>query len=226
MKLREHLTTCLYNDKKFTNFVSPGPSNNAENLDEVKCLYKCDLKGCNFQKQYGNKLVNYKVYALHMAVHHGVLEKILEADSRPAVKMYLQRLKTSSVGSGVSEAIECRFGECKAKKFKAESKREIKLHYASHHFNDFFIFNPDTGVPENFTKTGNRTMCNSCSINAPKPVYIQSEKEAIRGHLVVKHDIMADILMQAHSKSVAEAKQALQDIYPDIYQEKFGIDKK
>ena len=77
-------------------------------------------------------------------------------------------------------------------------------------------------MPDNFTRTGNRTLCDTCSKNAPKPVYIQSEKEAIRGHLVVKHDIMSDILMQAHGNQVTEAKMALKDIYPDYYNDKFG----
>ena len=90
----------------------------------------------------------------------------------------------------------------------------MKLHYASKHFNDFFVVDEKTGLPNNFTKTsGNRTMCNVCSNSAPKPVYIQSEKEAMRGHLVVKHDIMFEILPQAGDKGVPEAGQVFKDIY-------------
>ena len=68
-------------------------------------------------------------------------------------------------------------------------------------------------------------MCNTCSENSPKPVYIQSEKEAIRGHLVVKHDIMQKVLHEAFNDlKVQEAKAAYKDIYPDLYSDKFGND--
>ena len=109
--------------------------------------------------------------------------------------------------------MKCRFQTCSAT-FRSESKREMKLHYASQHFNDYFVFNPDTGVPDNFLRQGNRTVCQVCSNNSSnKPVYIQSEKEAIRGHLVVKHDIMSKLLSEVTGKNATEAKLAFQDIY-------------
>ena len=112
-----------------------------------------------------------------------------------------------------SALLKCRFQTCSAS-FKSNSKREIKLHYASQHFSDCFVTNPNTGVPDNFLKLGNRTVCQVCSNNSSnKPVYIQSEKEAIRGHLVVKHDIMAKLLSEVSGHNATEAKLAFQDIY-------------
>ena len=109
--------------------------------------------------------------------------------------------------------LKCRFQTCSAS-FKPDSKREIKLHYASQHFADYFGMNPSTGVPDNFLKVGNRTVCQVCSNNTTnKPVYIQSEKEAIRGHLVVKHDIMSKLLSEVTGKNATEASLAFQDIY-------------
>ena len=159
---------------------------------------------------------------------------------RPALKTVLKRLiETGSAQS--DQYLQCRqlfplfnkklliisffrFPSCSNLQFKAENKREIKLHYASQHFADSFKFN-EAGVPENFTKTGNRTMCNTCSENSSKPVYIQSEKDALRGHLVVKHDIMDKVLLEAfNDHKVQEAKSAYKDIYPDLYTDKFGND--
>ena len=114
------------------------------------------------------------------------------------------QLKPKSDGA----LLKCRFQTCSAS-FKSDSKREIKLHYASQHFNDYF--GPD---PNTFLRVGNRTLCQECSNNSTnKPVYIQSEKEAIRGHLVVKHDIMARLLSEVTGNNVTEARLAFQDIY-------------
>ena len=222
-KVKEHYTKCLYKDRKFTDFVPPGPENAGAEVDEVKLLYRCEIQGCWLQKKCATgQLVNYKIYAQHMASQHGVLEQLLQADPRPPLRTLLARLRELGPATPSHPTIQCRFPQCSGLQFKGDNKREIKLHYASHHFNDYFRYNPDTGVPDNFTRTGNRTLCDTCSKNAPKPVYIQSEKEAIRGHLVVKHDIMSDILMQAHGNQVTEAKMALKDIYPDYYNDKFG----
>ena len=209
-QIREHYAKCLYDEKKFVDFVPPGSDNNGADFDETKVIYKCSIHGCWLQKN--GKKVNYRVYAQHMAGQHGIVEKILEADPRPQLKTILNRLK-ESVSSLSDLTLPCRFPGCETK-FKGDSKREMKLHYASKHFNDFFVVDAKTGLPENFTKTsGNRTMCNACSNSAPKPVYIQSEKEAMRGHLVVKHDIMFEILPQASDKGVTEAGQVFRDIY-------------
>ena len=209
-QVREHLSKCLYDEKKFVDFVPPGPDNNGEEVDETKAIYQCSVQGCWLQKN-GRK-VNYRVFAQHMAGQHGVLERILEADPRPQAKVILKKLQEA--GSNLSHlTIPCRFSGCETK-FRAQSKRDMKLHYASQHFNDFFVFDKKTGLPDNFTKTSdNRTLCNACSNNAPRPVYIQSEKEAIRGHLVVKHDIMFEILGQAGDRGVIEAGSVFRDIY-------------
>ena len=209
-QIREHYAKCLYDEKKFVEFVPPGSDNNGSDFDETKVIYKCSIQGCWLQKN--GKKVNYRVYAQHMAGQHGIVEKILEADPRPQLKTILNRLK-ESVSSSSDLTLPCRIPGCETK-FKGDSKREMKLHYASKHFSDFFVVDANTGLPDNFTKTsGNRTMCNACSNSAPKPVYIQSEKEAMRGHLVVKHDIMFEILPQASDKGITEAGQVFRDIY-------------
>ena len=128
-------------------------------------------------------------------------EKVPQTPSRPR--------QPPGPASGL---VKCRFESCSSAPFNADNKRDIKLHYASQHFNDYFV-----SVPDNFVKNGNRTLCQVCSKNAPKPVFIQSEKEAIRGHLVVKHDIMGKVLLEARANSVKEAGLALQDIYPGLY---------
>ena len=101
-----------------------------------------------------------------MASQHGVLEKILETDTRPFMKELLKRLKAA--GQNKNAIVGCRFEECSKLQFKADNTREIKLHYAGTHFQ----VNLDTGVPDNFTKTGNRAVCGACTGTSNKPVYI------------------------------------------------------
>ena len=123
--------------------------------------------------------------------------------------MGLKLLDQSSNG-----IVRCRFDSCSTMQFKADSKRELKLHYASVHFRNYFKTSPETGIPPGFTKSGSRAICENCSEKASKPVYIQGDTEAVVGHLVVKHDILADILKDA-GETVKEAREVISDIYPD-----------
>jgi len=215
-RLKEHYSKCLYNESKYVKFVPPGDHNSDQMgnpVDELGVGYRCEIKGCWLQKKVGDQgKVCYKVLALHMASQHGVLEKLLETDTRPFMKELLKRLKAA--GQTKNAIVGCRFQECSKLQFKADNTREIKLHYAGTHFSDWFQVNPDTGVPDNFTKTGTRAVCGACTGTSNKPVYIQGEREAIRGHQVVKHDMLADVLIQA-GETVKEAREVISDLYPE-----------
>ena len=200
--------------------MSPGEGNTAEDgsaVDEFGqingVMYKCPVKGCWLQKKTGERgKVCYKVYAIHMASQHGIVEQILEADSRPVMQEILLGLKLlDQVKNGIAR---CRFESCSTMQFKADSKRELKLHYAAMHFSPYFKTSPETGIPPGFTKSGTRAICEECSGRAGKPVYIQGDREAVVGHLVVKHDVLQDILKEA-GETVKEAREVISDIYPD-----------
>ena len=108
----------------------------------------------------------------------------------------------------------CRFESCATMQFKSDSKRDLKLHYAAMHFSQYFQTSPETGIPPSFTKSETRATCEECSGRAAKPVYIQGDREAVVGHLVVKHDVLQDILKEA-GETVKEAREVISDIYPD-----------
>ena len=111
--------------------------------------------------------------------------------------------------------LRCRFPQCSHLVFRPDSRREMKLHYAAQHFAGWFPVDAATGLPERFMpQPGNRALCEDCSVAADKPVYIQSEREAIRGHLVVKHDLLGAVLRQARN-TVVEAEAVLGDLYPE-----------
>ena len=218
--LKEHYARCIYNERKYFDFVSPGEGNTAEDgsaVDEFGqingVMYKCPVKGCWLQKKTGERgKVCYKVYAIHMASQHGIVEQILVADSRPIMQEILMGLKLlDQVKNGIAR---CRFESCASMQFKADSKRELKLHYAAMHFSPYFKTSPETGIPPGFTKSGTRAICEECSGRAGKPVYIQGDREAVVGHLVVKHDVLQDILKEA-GETVKEAREVISDIYPD-----------
>jgi len=219
--LKEHYSRCLYNERQMFTFVPPGPRNTGEDggpQDELgetqRGKYKCQVKGCWLQKKTGERgKVGYKVFAIHMASQHGVLEQMMEVDPRPVVQELLQGLRVYDK-EGRHGIARCRFEQCKNIQFKADSKRELKLHYSSMHFRKYFNIESETGLPPGFTKTGTRAICENCSAAANKPVYIQGEKEAVMGHLVVKHDVLLDILREA-AASVQEAREVIQDVYPD-----------
>ena len=102
--LRLIIARCIYNERKYFYFLSLGEGNTAEDgsaVDEfgqingVMC--KCPVKGCWLQKKTGERgKVCYKVYAIHMASHHRIVEQILEADSRPVMQEIMMGLKTRS----------------------------------------------------------------------------------------------------------------------------------
>ena len=53
-------------------------------------MYKCRIQGCWLQKKMGLRgQVCYKVYAIHMASQHGVLEQMLKNDPRPYMQVQL-----------------------------------------------------------------------------------------------------------------------------------------
>ena len=82
------------------------------------------------------------------------------------------------------------------------------------HFSQYFQTSPETGIPLGFTKSGTRAICEECSGRAGKPVspvYIQGDREAVVGHLVVKHDVLQDILKEA-GETVKEASEVISDI--------------
>ena len=147
----------MVSSSKYVKFVPPGEHNSDDvgnPIDELGVGYRCEIKGCWLQKKTGDQgKVCYKVLAHHMASQHGVLEKILEADSRPFLKELLKGMK--EVSQLKSALVGCRFEQCSKLQFKADNKREIKLHYAGTHFSDWFRVNPETGVPDNFSKSGN-----------------------------------------------------------------------
>ena len=55
--------------------------------------------------------VCYKVYAIHMASQHGIVEQILEADSRPVMQEILMGLKL--LDQVKNRIARCRFESCK-----------------------------------------------------------------------------------------------------------------
>merc|ERR1711874_69570 len=103
---------------------------------------------------------------------------------------------------------------------KTESNnRDIKMHYASQHFRQWFESRDTKGLDrmptlEFSAKGGTRATCDRCSEESQKPIYIQGDNEAIMGHLVVKHDLLVDALREA-GDSVKEARDVVMDLFPD-----------
>jgi hypothetical protein len=114
-----------------------------------------------------------------------------------------------------TELMHCRFSKCiQATSGAGGNTREMKLHYAGRHFQRWFPVDPATKLPPGFTRTGNRAVCNKCTETAGKPVYVQSEENAVRGHLVVKHDSLGEVLLQA--QEVPETREVIGDLYPEL----------
>ena len=162
-----------------------------------------------------------------MASQHGVLEQLLLSDPRPALQELLAGLKQRNQASpGVARCrlgpLRCsvvlpfslsRFPACASLQFKADSKRELKLHYAAVHYKKYFP-SGENGVSPGFTRTGGRAVCEACSAAAGKPVYIQGDREAMVGHLVVKHDTLRQVLVSADFEDL-RARYVISDVYPE-----------
>jgi len=217
--LKEHYSRCLYVERldTYSELIPPG-SENAEPDGRPRdalgrtAMYRCPVQGCWLQKKAGPRgEVCYKVLAIHMASQHGVLEQLLLSDPRPALQELLAGLKQRNQASpGVAR---CRFPACASLQFKADSKRELKLHYAAVHYKKYFP-SGENGVSPGFTRTGGRAVCEACSAAAGKPVYIQGDREAMVGHLVVKHDTLRQVLVSAEFEDL-RARYVISDVYPE-----------
>jgi len=113
----------------------------------------------------------------------------------------------------ITELLRCRFEGCSGPG-GGGNPREMKLHYAGRHFAHCFPSDPSTRLPPGFDRVGNRAVCNKCTEISGKPVYVQGEENAVRGHLVVKHDSLGEVLLQA--TEVPEARQVISDLYPEL----------
>merc|ERR1719341_2458158 len=119
---------------------------------------------------------------------------------------------TNAPALKISEVLKCRFRDCGGP--GGGNPREMKLHYAGRHFSKYFQTDPSTKLPPGFTRAGNRAVCSKCTESSGKPVYVQGEENAVRGHLVVKHDSLGEILLQA--TEISEARQVIGDLYPEL----------
>ena len=109
--------------------------------------------------------------------------------------------------------LKCRFAACPSGQ-SAATPREMKLHYAGRHFSHLFTVDPETRLPPGFTRSGSRAVCCKCTELCGKPVYVQGDEHIVRGHLVVKHDSLGEVLLQATESP--EAGAVISDLYPEL----------
>merc|ERR1719228_606113 len=113
------------------------------------------------------------------------------------------------------EMLTCRFPYCGSTLGGTSgTASQMKLHYAGQHFQLWFPMNTETNLLQGFNRTGSRIVCCKCTETAGKPVYVQGEENAARGHLAIHHDSLGEILLQA--TEVPEARDVISDLYPEL----------
>ena len=93
LQLRNHVAQCLYRAGRLYEAVDPGSENRDESgrpRDELGSInpatgtsitYRCAVQGCWLQQRNdATGELGYKVYAIHQATSHGILEQVLMED--------------------------------------------------------------------------------------------------------------------------------------------------
>ena len=212
--LKDHYSKCFYSENIYHKFLSPGEGNTREDGSPVDCgalLYRCRLKGCPLNIKSGARgLLSYRDYSLHMARDHGILEKVMENDSRPQMSQILEGLK--KLDQYKPDIIRCRFAGCE-EIFNGDSKRQLKLHYATEHFQKYFPVDQDSGLSPGFSKADSKCKCVKCEETGKTILIVAGLAETIR-HLVITHDELKTILKD----NMKESPEII-EIYRDIYQQ-------
>ena len=99
--LKNHISKCLYKKGKLYRFIDPGEGNRTVSgnpIDELGPKYRCNVSGCWLSSKQGQEgEICYKVYAVHVASQHGVLEEALEKEDYPEARDLLETFKTFNV---------------------------------------------------------------------------------------------------------------------------------
>jgi len=215
-KLKEHYSKCLYHEGKLKNYVDPEAGNtDAEGKvkDEFGISYKysCSVKGCWKAKKKAE--VGYKELALHNSAEHGVLEQILEEETRPELIDLLAKINyAKQVEIEETQPLTCKVTGCQEGEvmFKnTENYRGLKTHYSIQHFRDWFRTKDPNGEPRTQKATEPRrgTNCKLCSVK------VFGDDDSMVEHYAFCHDRLLKAIMSG-AQSVSDTRKILKDLFP------------
>ena len=213
LTLKEHYSQCFYDSD---NIDLPLPwrrqhsNSNGSPLNDQELKYRCIVKGCLRNMKSGNRgLFSYRDYAIHMSKDHGYLEKVIESDPREGMCELLEALKKS--GHFNAGIIECRFSGCD-KIFNRDSKRDLKVHYATSHLKKHFPVREETGLSPGFCREETKCRCERCEETGKKILIMAGLDDTIR-HLVITHDGLKTVL--ENNRTEPQVSNIFNDIYGD-----------
>jgi len=215
-KLKEHYAKCLYHEGKLRNYVEPEAGNTDDEgkvKDEFGISYKymCSVRGCWKAKKKAE--VGYKELALHNCAEHGVLEQILEEETRPELIDLLAKINhAKQVEIEETQPLTCKVAGCLEGEvmFKnTENYRGLKTHYALHHYRDWFRAKETNGEPRTQKATEPRrgTNCKLCSVR------VFGDDESMVEHYAFCHDRLIMAIMEG-GQSVTNTRKILKDLFP------------
>ena len=99
--LKNHISKCLYMSGRLFAAIDPGDENRdieGKPVDEFGLKngfwYRCEIEGCWLQQKKGvHGQVCYKVFAIHMASQHGVVEAVMVEDGNDAALELVQKIR-------------------------------------------------------------------------------------------------------------------------------------
>jgi len=215
-KLKEHYAKCLYAEGKLRKWVEP-ESGNTDATGKVKdefgvsYKYTCSVKGCWKAKKKAE--VGYKEIALHNCAEHGVLELILEEETRPKLISLLEKIKLAKQQEiEETKPLYCKIRGCQEEDipFKnTDDYRTLKNHYAIQHYRAWFRAKDGSGEPRTQRATEPRrgTTCQLCENK------VFGDDDSMVEHYAYSHDRLVKAVL-AGGHSVSLTRKVLKDLFP------------
>jgi len=217
-RLREHYSRHLYSEGKIFKHAPAEPENvdaDGKVIDEFgsKYKYNCEVKNCWKSKK---PACGYKEMALHNAAEHGVLEKVLAADERPALKRLLEQIQEAKEKERLAtQPLSCLIPECPESDVLYTNHgdyQSLKGHYSSQHWGAWFMAPTEPNKPrtQKVKEPRRGTLCDICQVK------VFGDENSMREHYAVVHDQLVTGIMDVEHSGVGleESRAVLVQLYP------------
>jgi len=211
-RLREHYSRHLYSEGKIFKHALADPENvdaDGKVIDEFgsKYKYNCEVKKCWKSKK---PACGYKEMALHNAAEHEVLEKVLAADERPALKRLLEQIQEAKEKERqATQPLSCLIPECPEGDILYTNHgdyQSLKGHYSSKHWGDWFLAPTEPNKPrtQKVKEPRRGTPCDICQVKV-----FGDENSMIEHYATVHDQLVTGIMDVEHSGIGVEDSRAV-----------------
>jgi len=217
-RLREHYSRHLYSEGKIFKHAPAEPENvdaDGKVIDEFgsKYKYNCEVKNCWKSRK---PACGYKEMALHNSAEHEVLEKVLAADERPALKRLLEQIQEAKEKERqATQPLSCLIPECPEGDILYTNHgdyQSLKGHYSSKHWGDWFMAPTESNNPrtQKVKEPRRGTPCDICQVK------VLGDEISMMEHYATVHDQLLTGIMDLEQSGIGveDSRAVVLQLYP------------